>query len=83
MDFGMDYLLYIGGRSIWAIFASVTLKHESRLDGAASGTHANAILGRRPVPAVIKSRDAARAAYGFNLRHVKDASQNAVATQGD
>src|SRR5712691_12449256 len=54
----------VGGRStISDIRISMSMKHESRLGQAASGKRVSAILRRRPVPAVPKSRDLAGATH--------------------
>ena len=47
------------------------MKRESRLSGAALEKRVNAILGRRHVPAVPKSRDLAGAAEGPDVCHAR------------
>ena len=62
----------VGGRStIGDIRISGGMKHESRLSGAALGKRKSAILGRRHVPAVPKSRAPAGTAKGLDVCHVR------------
>jgi hypothetical protein len=62
----------VGGRStIGDVRINESMKRESRLGRAASGKRANAILGRRHVPAVPKSRDLAGAAHGPDVCHAR------------